>query len=172
MSHERFLVVDFGAQYAQLIARRVREQGCYAEIVMPEALESSIGGAKGVIFSGSPWSAYEDGAPHVPQAVFDAGVPILGICYGMQLTVHLLGGRVDHAETREYGRARIEILNGDKLFEGIDGEMDVWMSHGDRVEAAPEGFLSLAKTDHAPFSACLTAAKGAWSGRARSASWW
>ncbi|MDJ0975923.1 MAG: glutamine-hydrolyzing GMP synthase [Planctomycetota bacterium] len=159
MSHERFLVVDFGAQYAQLIARRVREQGCYAEIVMPEALESSIGGAKGVIFSGSPWSAYEDGAPHVPQAVFDAGVPILGICYGMQLTVHLLGGRVDHAETREYGPARIEILNGDKLFEGIDGEMDVWMSHGDRVEAAPEGFLSLAKTDHAPFAAVKHAEK-------------
>jgi len=83
VTHERFLVVDFGEQYAQLIARRIREQGCYAEVVMPDALAAEIGRARGVIFSGSPWSAYEDGAPLVPAEVFDAGVPILGICYGM-----------------------------------------------------------------------------------------
>lgn len=152
-THERFLVVDFGAQYAQLIARRVREQGCYAEIVMPDRLADEIEGAKGVIFSGSPWSAYEDGAPHVPTSVFDSGVPILGICYGMQLTVHLLGGRVEHAVTREYGPAQIEILDGDVLFKDMGAEMGVWMSHGDRVEAAPEGFIPIARTDHAPFAA-------------------
>ncbi len=159
MSHERFLVVDFGAQYAQLIARRVRELGCYAEIVMPDALADEIAGTKGVIFSGSPWSAYEDGAPLVPSEIFDAGVPILGICYGMQLTVHLLGGRVDHAETREYGPARIEVLSGDKLFAGLGDEMDVWMSHGDRVEEAPSGFISVARTEHAPFAAVRHADK-------------
>jgi GMP synthase (glutamine-hydrolysing) len=159
VSHERFLVVDFGAQYAQLIARRVRDLGCYAEVVMPQALSEALPTAKGVIFSGSPWSAYEEGAPHVDPAVFDAGVPILGICYGMQLTTHLLGGQVDPAVTREYGPAQIEILDGEALFEGLGKSMDVWMSHGDRVERAPEGFVSIARTDHAPFAAIRHASR-------------
>lgn len=157
MSHERFLVVDFGAQYAQLIARRVRELGCFAEIVMPDRLPAAIEGAKGVVFSGSPWSAYEDGAPRVDPAVFDAGVPILGICYGMQVTTHLLGGSVGAAREREYGPARIEILGDDPLFAGLGEHMDVWMSHGDRVDAAPEGFAPIARTDHAPFAAIADA---------------
>ena len=152
--HERFLVVDFGSQYAQLIARRVRELSCYGEIVMPHDLPAKIEGAKGVIFSGSPWSAYNPDAPIVDKAVYDSGVPILGICYGMQLTTHLLGGEVDKAVAREYGPATVEVLNGDgTLFAGLGTTMDVWMSHGDRVEALPEGFEPIAKTESAPFAA-------------------
>jgi GMP synthase (glutamine-hydrolysing) len=152
--HELFFVVDFGSQYAQLIARRVRELQCFAEIVMPQDLPARLGEAKGVIFSGSPWSAYDEEAPRVDPAVYDAGVPILGICYGMQLTTHLLGGAVEHAEAREYGPARIEVVDGGGgLFEGLDAELDVWMSHGDRVERLPEGFVPLARTESAPFAA-------------------
>ncbi len=152
--HQRFFVVDFGSQYAQLIARRVRELGCFAEMVMPHDLESRLDEAQGVIFSGSPWSAYDDEAPRVAAAIYDRGVPILGICYGMQLTTHLLGGTVEKATAREYGPARIEVTGEDSvLFAGLDTELDVWMSHGDRVEALPEGFVSIAKTHNAPFAA-------------------
>jgi GMP synthase (glutamine-hydrolysing) len=152
--HERFLVVDFGSQYAQLIARRVRELGCYAQIVMPADLAGRIAGARGVIFSGSPWSAYDPQAPRVDASVFEAGVPILGICYGMQLTAHLLGGQVARAVAREYGPARIEVLAADSvLFAGLGPALDVWMSHGDRVEALPGGFLPIARTANAPYAA-------------------
>ncbi len=152
--HELFLVVDFGAQYAQLIARRVREHRCYAEIILPQDLGRRISGAKGVILSGSPWSAYEPGAPTLDPAVFDAGVPILGICYGMQLAAHLLGGAVAHAAHREYGPARLEVLpGGDGLFAGLEGPLEVWMSHGDRVERLPEGFEAIARTPAAPYAA-------------------
>ncbi len=154
VTHERFFVVDFGSQYCQLIARRVRELGCYAEIVMPRDLADRIDEAKGVIFSGSPWSAYDDNAPRIDAAVYERGKPILGICYGMQLTTHLLGGEVEHAEAREYGPARIEVVDSEsRLFEGLDSELDVWMSHGDRVEKLPDGFLPIAKTHNAPFAA-------------------
>ncbi|MDF1702048.1 MAG: glutamine-hydrolyzing GMP synthase, partial [Planctomycetota bacterium] len=154
VEHQRFFVVDFGSQYAQLIARRVRELGCYAEIVMPAALEGRLDEATGVIFSGSPWSAYDDTAPKIGAGVYDHGTPILGICYGMQLTTHLLGGSVEKAEAREYGPARIEVLGDDTaLFDGLDRELDVWMSHGDRVEALPDGFVAIAQTDSAPYAA-------------------
>ncbi|MDA1194097.1 MAG: glutamine-hydrolyzing GMP synthase [Planctomycetota bacterium] len=154
IEHQRFFVVDFGSQYAQLIARRVRELGCYAEIVLPNDLAARVNEATGVIFSGSPWSAYDEAAPRVDPAVYAQGVPILGICYGMQLTTHLLGGAVQKADAREYGPARIQVLGTDtKLFDGLDSELDVWMSHGDRVEALPEGFVAIAKTDSAPFAA-------------------
>ncbi len=160
VEHQRFFVVDFGSQYAQLIARRVRELGCFAEIVMPQTLSERIGEATGVIFSGSPWSAYDDAAPKIEAEVYDRGIPILGICYGMQLTTHLLGGEVDHAVAREYGPARIEVLGDDTcLFDGLDQELDVWMSHGDRVEQLPEGFLPIAKTDSAPYAAIKHSSK-------------
>ena len=155
--HQRFLVVDFGSQYAQLITRRVRELRCLAEIVMPEHLAEVMAAddVQGVIFSGSPWSAYAKEAPTVPLDVFDRGKPILGICYGMQLTTHLLGGKVAGAASREYGPASINVLNGsDPLFEGLGPSMDVWMSHGDRVESLPDGFVALASTDSAPQAAC------------------
>ena len=158
--HERFLVVDFGSQYAQLIARRIRELSCYGEIVMPQDLPSKMEGAKGIIFSGSPWSAYSQGAPTVDPAVYDKGVPILGICYGMQLTTYLLGGKVDKAVAREYGPATLQIQDGDAtLFTGLGSSMEVWMSHGDRVEALPDGFVSIASTESAPYAAVRHAEK-------------
>ncbi len=127
---------------------------------MPQQLAERIGEAKGVLFSGSPWSAYADNAPTVDVAVYDQGVPILGICYGMQLTTHLLGGEVDHAVEREYGPARIEITGqDDALFHDLGDEMDVWMSHGDRVESVPEGFVALARTSSAPYAAVRHTAK-------------
>ena len=160
VEHQRFFVVDFGSQYAQLIARRVRELGCFAEIVLPEKLGERIDQATGVIFSGSPWSAYDEAAPTIDPALYDRGVPILGICYGMQLTTHLLGGEVDHALAREYGPARIEVLGDDTiLFDGLEPELDVWMSHGDRVERLPEGFRPIARTPSAPYAAIRHATK-------------
>ena len=151
---ERFFVVDFGGQTMQLIARRVRELGCFAEVVMPADLERRIGEAKGIIFSGGPYSVDEDGAPLLSASVFDHDVPILGICYGMQLTAHLLGGKVEAAHHREFGPARMEVLNGASgLFDGLGPDMDVWMSHGDRVEQLPDGFEAIASTDSAPFAA-------------------
>jgi GMP synthase (glutamine-hydrolysing) len=148
-------VVDFGAQYAQLIARRVREQGCFAEIVMPQALTpAKAREAKGIVLSGSPWSAYQAGAPTLDPAVLSAGVPVLGICYGMQLITHLLGGRVAKAERREFGHARVHVkAGGERLFGGLGQDVDVWMSHGDRVEAPATGFEAIAATESAPFAA-------------------
>ncbi|MFM8979047.1 MAG: glutamine-hydrolyzing GMP synthase [Planctomycetia bacterium] len=154
-AHERFLVVDFGAQYAQLIARRVREQGCFAEIVLPKALTPERARqAKGIVLSGSPWSAYQQGAPTLDAAVFSSGTPVLGICYGMQLMTHVLGGKVAKADHREYGHASVRVLpGGEVLFAGLGAEVDVWMSHGDRVDAPAPGFTAIAATPSAPFAA-------------------
>ena len=155
---ERFFVVDFGGQTTQLIARRVRELGCYAEIVMPADLDARFDEAKGIIFSGGPWSVYEDAAPQLDASVFERGTPILGICYGMQLTAHLLQGKVENTDHREFGPAQLQVLNNHEegetaLFEGLGPDLDVWMSHGDRVEQLPEGFVAIAKTDSAPCAA-------------------
>jgi len=153
--HERIFVVDFGAQYAQLIARRVRELGCFAEIVLPRNLTlAKASEARGIILSGSPWSAYQPGAPTLDAAVLTSGVPVLGICYGMQLLTHLLGGRVAKAERREYGHARVRVqAGGERLFSGLGPDMDVWMSHGDRVDLPASGFEAIAVTDDAPYAA-------------------
>ncbi len=154
MSHERFLIVDLGSQYAQLIARRVREHRCYAEIVLPNVSLDRVREAKGVILSGSPWSAYDPRAPRVDPALFSSGVPVLGICYGMQLMAALLGGEVERARAREYGPARISVRpGGGGLFTGLGPELDVWMSHGDRVERPPDGFEDIASTPNAPHAA-------------------
>lgn len=153
MSHERFLVVDFGSQYAQLIARRVRELDCYAEIVMPDVALERVREAKGVILSGSPWSSYDEKAPRVDPAIFRQGTPVLGICYGMQLMTALLGGEVGAAREREYGPARIRAHEGEVLFTGLGSMLEVWMSHGDRVERPPEGFVAIAETPNAPYAA-------------------
>jgi GMP synthase (glutamine-hydrolysing) len=153
-AHERILVVDFGAQYAQLIARRVRELGCFAELVLPDLTVERARGARGIILSGSPWSAYQDGAPTIDPRVLSAGVPVLGICYGMQLITHLLGGRVAKAERREFGRARVHVNEkSERLFKGLGPDVDVWMSHGDRVERMADGFVPIAATESAPFAA-------------------
>jgi GMP synthase (glutamine-hydrolysing) len=154
VSHQRFLIVDLGSQTAQLIARRVREQGCYAEIVLPDIAPERVRAAQGLILSGSPWSAYAERAPRVDPAVFHQGTPVLGICYGMQLMTSLLGGEVGAAHRREFGPARIRVAGETTgLFDGLGSELDVWMSHGDRVERPPEGFHAIASTPSAPFAA-------------------
>jgi len=152
---ERILVLDFGSQYTQLIARRLRELGVYCEIhpctLGAEAMRAFA--PRGVVLSGSPASVREAGSPRADRAVFELGVPVLGICYGLQLMAHELGGRVDPSAHREYGPAVVEVRGRDELFEGLPERLDVWMSHGDRVEALPPGFEPIAVTASSPFAA-------------------
>ena len=149
------LVVDFGAQYAQLIARRVREASVYSEIV-PHTMGVADMLAKepaAIILSGGPSSVYEAGAPSVDPAVFQAGVPVLGICYGFQAMAHALGGTVARTGTREYGHTDAAVQEGSCLFDGTPTDQVVWMSHGDAVQAAPEGFAVTASTEQTPVAA-------------------
>ncbi len=150
------LVVDFGAQYAQLIARRVREARVYSEIVpstMPVA-EMLAKKPKAIILSGGPSSVYAEGAPIVDRSLFEAGVPVFGMCYGFQLMATALGGTVDNTGAREYGRTPLTVSRpGSTLFEGTPAEQPVWMSHGDACSAAPEGFTVTASTDVVPVAA-------------------
>jgi GMP synthase (glutamine-hydrolysing) len=156
------LVVDLGAQYAQLIARRVREANVWSEIAPPsEALararKMNLGG---VILSGGPASVYAADAPHVPREILELGVPVLGICYGLQWMVRELGGRVEPADKREFGRTSIEIRRAQALLDGIDGHTVVWMSHGDSVSALPAGFEVYASSDACPYAAVGDARRG------------
>ncbi|WP_326688510.1 MULTISPECIES: glutamine-hydrolyzing GMP synthase [unclassified Streptomyces] len=150
------LVVDFGAQYAQLIARRVREARVYSEIVpstMP-ASEMLAKDPKAIILSGGPSSVYAEGAPSIDRAIFEAGVPVLGICYGFQLMATTLGGTVDNTGSREYGRTDLTVSKpSSTLFEGTPTEQQVWMSHGDACSAAPEGFTVTASSSMVPVAA-------------------
>ncbi len=150
------LVVDFGAQYAQLIARRVREASCYSEIV-PHTMPVERMLAKqpaAIVLSGGPSSVYADGAPAVDPALFEAGVPVLGICYGFQAMARALGGEVAHTGQREYGGTPARVQPGDStLFYGQTDEQSVWMSHGDSVQRAPEGFRVTAETVGTPVAA-------------------
>jgi GMP synthase (glutamine-hydrolysing) len=149
------IIIDFGAQYSRLIARRVRESNTYCEIIPFDAGSEILDEQDviGVILSGGPNSVYEDGAPMAPAWVFNAGVPILGICYGMQLIAHQLGGKVESVTEREYGHAVIhKDGQGNVLFEGLDSEIPVWMSHGDRIEELPPGFRSLAYSENSPIA--------------------
>jgi GMP synthase (glutamine-hydrolysing) len=155
---ERVLVLDFGSQYAQLIARRVREQHVYGEIVRHDITADRVRALapKGLILSGGPASVYAGGAPQCDPALFELGIPVLGICYGMQLMCHTRGGRVESHAMREYGRAHLTIDTSklaDELFAGIRRETEVWMSHGDQVDAVSGDFVPLART-----STCLHAA--------------
>jgi GMP synthase (glutamine-hydrolysing) len=156
--HARILVVDFGGQYTQLIARRVREAGVYSEILPYDAPPSAFRAFKpaGVILSGGPDSAYGAGSPQIGDAILAAGVPILGICYGMQALAAKLGGVVESAAHREYGFAEVELLGSDALLAGLVGTgevLKVWMSHGDRVERLPPGFTTIAASKNAPLAA-------------------
>lgn len=150
------LVVDFGAQYAQLIARRVREARVYSEIVpstMPVA-EMLARNPRAIILSGGPSSVYAENAPSVDRALFEAGVPVFGMCYGFQLMATALGGTVDNTGAREYGRTPLHVSKtGSTLFEGTPAEQAVWMSHGDACSAAPAGFTVTASTDVVPVAA-------------------
>ena len=165
ISAEKVLIIDFGSQVTQLIARRLRENGVYCEIhpynkVDQAALDAY--GPKAVILSGGPASVSAKSAPKVDQAVFDLGVPILGICYGQQLICDQLGGKVVTSDHREFGRAQIDVKNACKLFDGVwaTGEThQVWMSHGDRVEALPDGFEVVAVSDGAPYAAIANEAR-------------
>jgi len=149
------LILDFGSQYTQIIARRVREAAVYSEIVPFSLPIDDIRARRpaGIILSGGPASVYAKGAPQCHPALFDLNVPILGICYGMQLMAHLLGGRVARSAKREYGRAELQIADRSDLFCDLPQQTPVWMSHGDRIVRTPTGFVSLAKTDHSPTAA-------------------
>ncbi len=152
---ERVLVLDFGSQYAQLIARRVREQHVYCEIVRHDITAARIRelAPKGIILSGGPSSVYEAGAPRCDPALFRLGIPVLGICYGMQLACDALGGKVGQAKAREYGRAHCDVLESDMLFAGVPARTEVWMSHGDQVDGVSADFFPLARTATCPLAA-------------------
>src|SRR4051812_42018053 len=147
--HDLVLVVDFGAQYAQLIARRVREARVYSEIVphSTPVAEMLARRPKAIILSGGPSSVYEEGAPTIDPAVFTAGTPVFGMCYGFQLMARGLGGEVAHTGFREYGRTEVTVTSAGTLLAEMPGQHTVWMSHGDSVTAAPGGFDVLASTD-------------------------
>ncbi len=155
--HDRILVLDFGSQYTQLIARRIREARVYSLILPCTAPLATILAyrPRGIILSGGPSSVYERKAPTVPRQLLDQGIPVLGICYGMQLVTHLLDGEVAKASRREYGRAELWIDDRSGLFKGVgeSGSTTVWMSHGDRIERMPKGFRSIAHTDNSPIAA-------------------
>jgi GMP synthase (glutamine-hydrolysing) len=155
------LVLDYGSQYSQLIARRVREASVYCELVPGTTpwSELKLRGPAGLILSGGPASVYEAGAPQVDPDALTSGVPVLGICYGMQLIAHHLGGQVDPGAAREYGPALLAVREPDGLFEGLSGELPVWMSHGDHVSKMPPGFHSLASSGNSPVAA-FTNGKG------------
>jgi len=153
---DTIVVLDFGSQYSQLIARRVRECQVYSELVPYDISLAELRrmNPRGLILSGGPASVYEPGAPRLAPGILEAGWPVLGICYGMQLMAHELGGRVAAAGEREYGPARLQVdAPGEPLFGGLAGELDVWMSHGDRIEALPPGFRTLAHTANSPVAA-------------------
>ncbi|MBC8944499.1 glutamine-hydrolyzing GMP synthase [Xenorhabdus indica] len=158
----RILILDFGSQYTQLIARRIREIGVYCELWTWNVTEEQIRAfnPNGIILSGGPESTTENDSPRAPEYVFNAGVPVLGICYGMQTMSMQLGGEVSNSNEREFGYAQVEIKGDSKLFRGIQDALnasgtpilDVWMSHGDKVTAIPEGFTTVASTDSCPFA--------------------
>lgn len=160
---ETVLVLDFGSQYTQLIARRIRDQKVYSEIHPFDYPIEKIRelAPKAIILSGGPQSVYGENAPYCSREVFELGVPVLGICYGMQLMALFLGGKVEAAAEREYGRAQIEVL-GSELFAETPQTQTVWMSHGDRIEEAPPGFEIIANTRHAPFAAFENLERRCW----------
>ena len=150
-------VLDFGSQFAQLIARRVRELNVYSELLPHDTpmAELERRGVKAVILSGGPSSVYDADAPRADPALWSGRIPVLGICYGLQLMAHELGGEVVPSAKREYGPATVSLTDGDGLFAGLDGEQPVWMSHGDAILRPPEGFRATAQTDASPYAALI-----------------
>lgn len=152
---ETVLVIDFGSQYSRLIARRIRESKVYCEIIPHDAPWETVAhlNPKGVILTGGPASVYAEDAPLAPAWVYDSRLPVLGICYGMQVMVHQLGGKVTPATSKEYGHAVLhQNTSEEPLFNGLPMSMPVWMSHGDRITETPPGFVSLAYTDNSPIA--------------------
>src|SRR5436189_759561 len=147
-THSRVVILDFGSQYTQVIARRIRECQVYSEIGRFNTPAAEIGALKpnGIILSGGPASVYDKGAPRIDPEIFSLGIPILGICYGLMLMAHDLGGKVIFTGRREYGAGVLHIKNGSRLFEGLGNQLDVWNSHGDEVTALPKGFVAVGTT--------------------------
>jgi GMP synthase (glutamine-hydrolysing) len=152
---ETVVVVDFGSQYSRLIARRIRESNVYCEILPHDAPWERMRSLRprGFVLSGGPASVYDENAPRCLPELFTSGIPVLGICYGMQLMAHELGGQVAPAQHREYGPAELEIVDPDGIFAGLPRRTRVWMSHGDRVDGVPPGFRPLARTSNSPLAA-------------------
>jgi GMP synthase (glutamine-hydrolysing) len=152
---ERILILDFGAQYGQLIARRVREQNVFCQLVRHDLPAARVAELKprGLILSGGPASVYAVGAPHCDPAIFNLGIPVLGICYGMQEACNILGGQVQPSTSREFGRAQCHIHEADGLFAGVSPDTEVWMSHGDQVQSVTGEFVALAATETCPVAA-------------------
>jgi len=162
--HQGIIILDFGSQYTQLIARRIRELNVYSEILPFNASVEEIlkHNPKGIIFSGGPASVYEPDAPKPDEKVYDLGLPILGICYGLQLITHHFGGEVIKADKHEYGKAELEVLDHEDLFYNIPHYTQVWMSHADKVVKLPEGFEVIGRTFNAPFAAVRNKEKKIW----------
>src|SRR5579862_9255487 len=146
VDREQVLIFDFGSQYGQLIGRRLRDLNVFCRLVRHDLSAARVAELRprGIIFSGGPASVYEPNAPHCDPALFDLGIPILGICYGMQLACQALGGEVKPSLNREFGRAECNIEQGNAIFAGVPAQTTVWMSHGDQVEATGSQFIPLA----------------------------
>ena len=153
-AHSCVVILDFGSQYTQVIARRVRECHVYSQILPHDTPAKKIAALnpKGIILSGGPSSVYARNAPHPDRAIFSLGVPVLGICYGVQLMAHFLGGKVEHGERREYGHGQLKLTHKCPLFGGLGKTMDVWNSHGDKLTKIPRGFRAVGRTDNSPFA--------------------
>jgi GMP synthase (glutamine-hydrolysing) len=153
--HSKILILDFGSQYTQVIARRIRELQVYSEVVpfdLPAAEIKNLN-PNGIILSGGPASVYDKGAPQIDPGIFSLGIPVLGICYGLMQMAHHLGGQVVFTGRREYGAGMLHITNGSQLFDGLGNQLDVWNSHGDEVTALPKGFLAAGRTESSDFAA-------------------
>ncbi|MEG1049104.1 MAG: glutamine-hydrolyzing GMP synthase, partial [Oscillospiraceae bacterium] len=161
MSQEYIMIIDFGSQYREVVARRIRENNVYSEVVSyKNALKcAKENPPKGIIFTGGPNSVYEKNSPQIEKEIFQLGIPVLGICYGAQLMAHTLGGRVEKQEKREYGKVKIKACNGGDLT-GMFEEEFCWMSHTDQIVQLPEGFVVTATSETCPFAAMECKAKG------------
>jgi GMP synthase (glutamine-hydrolysing) len=154
-AHSKILILDFGSQYTQVIARRVRECQVYSEIVHFNITAAEVAEAKpnGIILSGGPASVYDERAPQIDPQIFSLGVPVLGICYGLMLMAHHLGGKVRFTGRREYGAGVLELSSGSELFEGLGAQIDIWNSHGDEVTELPAGFRGIGQSESSAFAA-------------------
>jgi GMP synthase (glutamine-hydrolysing) len=153
--HSKILILDFGSQYTQVIARRIRELQVYSEVLpfnLPAAEIKKLN-PNGIVLSGGPASVYDKGAPQIDKEIFSLGIPVLGICYGLMQMAHHLGGKVVFTGRREYGAGMLNITNGSQLFDGLGNQLDVWNSHGDEVTALPKGFLTAGRTESSDFAA-------------------
>ncbi|MGD1019774.1 MAG: glutamine-hydrolyzing GMP synthase [Verrucomicrobiia bacterium] len=159
---EQIVILDFGSQYTQVIARRIRECRVFSQILRFDTSAAKLAALKprGLILSGGPASVYGKGAPHGDPAIWNLGIPVLGICYGMQLMAHQLGGRVEKGDKREYGHAEVEITGDSPLFATMDSRQQVWMSHGDKMTKVPAGFVSVAHSQNSPYAAIAHPTRG------------